>query len=40
MDTEAVAREKIDALLTAAGWAVQDRKDFDPNVLLGIAVGG
>jgi type I restriction enzyme R subunit len=32
------ARQKIDKLLEAAGWAVQDRQDFDPRVSRGIAV--
>ena len=34
MDPEAKARENIDSLLTAAGWAVQDRKDYDPGASL------
>jgi len=38
MDPEAQAREKIDALLTAAGWVVQDRKEYAPNAALGVAV--
>jgi type I restriction enzyme R subunit len=38
MDPEAQAREKIDALLSAAGWAVQDRKEYDPGASLGVAI--
>ena len=34
---EQQARETIDAMLAAAGWAVQDYKAFDPSVSLGIA---
>lgn len=35
---EQQARETIDAMLAAAGWAVQDYKAFDPSVSLGIAL--
>jgi type I restriction enzyme, R subunit len=35
---EARARERIDALLTAAGWAVQDREDINLGAALGVAV--
>lgn len=33
-----LARQTIDALLTAAGWALQDRDQFDRNAALGVAV--
>lgn len=32
------AREKIDALLTAAGWVIQDNADFNRNAAEGVAV--
>ncbi len=32
------ARQKIDRLLTAAGWVLQDRDRFDRNAALGVAV--
>ena len=32
------AREKIDALLTAAGWIIQDNADFNRNAGEGVAV--
>lgn len=32
------ARRKIDELLKAAGWAVQDRDEFDPRASRGVAV--
>lgn len=32
------ARQKIDALLVAAGWVIQNNKDFNRNASLGIAV--
>lgn len=35
---EQIAREKIDKLLEAAGWVLQDRKDFNKNEALGVAV--
>lgn len=35
---EQLAREKIDALLKAAGWIIQDMKDFNRNASLGVAV--
>ena len=35
---EQKARQAIDALLGAAGWAVQDYKAFDPTVGRGIAL--
>jgi len=35
---EAQAREKIDALLVAAGWVVQDYKAFNPSAARGIAL--
>lgn len=35
---EQLARQTIDALLTAAGWALQDRDQFDRNAALGVAV--
>ena len=38
MTPEACAREKIDQLLSAAGWALQDRDQFDRNASLGVAV--
>ena len=38
MQPEAKARQKIDELLTAAGWTIQDRVDFDRTAALGVAV--
>src|SRR6266403_6411912 len=38
MQPEARARQKIDELLTAAGWIVQNRADFDRTAALGVAV--
>ncbi|MEQ9145430.1 MAG: type I restriction-modification enzyme R subunit C-terminal domain-containing protein [Parvibaculaceae bacterium] len=35
---EQKAREKIDRLLSDAGWVVQDREHFDRNAALGVAV--
>lgn len=35
---EEIAREKIDQLLSAAGWLLQDRSEFDRNASLGVAV--
>ena len=35
---EDFAREKIDALLSAAGWVIQDNKDLNRNAALGVAV--
>ena len=35
---EEVAREEIDRLLTAAGWCLQDRAQFDRTAALGVAV--
>jgi len=35
---EQQARAKLDTLLQAAGWVVQDRKDFNRNAALGVAV--
>ncbi len=35
---EQLARQAIDALLTAAGWLLQDRDQFDRNAALGVAV--
>lgn len=35
---EQSAREKIDALLLAAGWDIQDMKDFNRKAALGVAV--
>ena len=32
------AREKIDELLRAAGWVVQDMDEFNRNASLGVAV--
>ncbi len=37
-DPEALARETIDKLLEAAGWVLQDMKDFNRNASLGVAV--
>jgi type I restriction enzyme R subunit len=38
MPPEAAAREKIDALLVAAGWAIQDCKAFNPTDARGISL--
>lgn len=38
MSPEAAARETIDALLVAAGWAIQDYKAFNPGAARGIAL--
>jgi type I restriction enzyme R subunit len=35
---EQLARQKIDALLEAAGWAIQNRADFNRSAALGVAV--
>lgn len=35
---EQLARQTIDAMLAAAGWAVQDDKAFDPSASTGIAL--
>ena len=35
---EEQARQNIDALLTAAGWIVQDRKDANPAAGRGVAI--
>lgn len=35
---EQQARERIDQMLAAAGWAVQDKKAFNPSASLGVAV--
>lgn len=35
---ERIARQKIDRLLQAAGWVLQDRGAFDRNAALGVAV--
>ncbi|HCZ48521.1 MAG TPA: type I restriction endonuclease subunit R, partial [Gammaproteobacteria bacterium] len=35
---EQLARETIDALLTAAGWTLQDRDQRNRNAALGVAV--
>ncbi len=35
---EQLAREKIDALLVAAGWAIQDYRAFNPSAARGIAL--
>ncbi len=35
---EQLARERIDALLTASGWMVQDKKHLNPSASLGVAV--
>jgi type I restriction enzyme R subunit len=35
---EARARERIDALLTAAGWVIQDREEMNLGAALGVAV--
>src|ERR1035438_2416469 len=38
MTPEELAREKIDAQLTASGWAVQNYKAFNPSAARGIAL--
>ncbi|MHB8789966.1 MAG: type I restriction endonuclease subunit R [Desulfobulbaceae bacterium] len=38
MTCEQHARQKIDALLAAAGWVIQDRENFNRNAALGVAV--
>jgi type I restriction enzyme, R subunit len=38
MTPEQQARQKIDALLSAAGWGLQDMRDFNRNAALGVAV--
>lgn len=38
MTPEQLARERIDALLSAADWALQDHKDFNRNASEGVAV--
>ena len=38
MRPEDRARETIDAMLKAAGWAVQDLRGFDPGAKRGVAV--
>ena len=38
MSPEAAAREKIDALLVAAGWAIQDYRAYHPAAARGIAL--
>lgn len=35
---EQIAREKIDRLLDAAGWVLQDKDEFNRNASLGVAV--
>ena len=35
---EAKARAKIDELLVAAGWLLQDKDEFNRNAALGVAV--
>ncbi len=35
---EQLARERIDAMLLASGWAVQDKKALNPSAALGVAV--
>ena len=35
---EKKAREQIDAMLTASGWALQDYKAFNPSAARGIAL--
>jgi type I site-specific restriction endonuclease len=37
LNPEQVARQQIDALLSGAGWAVQDYKQFAPSAALRIA---
>ena len=38
MHPEAKAWQKIDELLMAAGWTIQNRADFDRTAALGVAV--
>ena len=38
MTPEQLARNNIDRLLAAAGWVIQDSKDFNRNAALGVAV--
>ena len=38
MNPEEKARLKIDEELTQAGWVIQNRKDFNRNASLGVAV--
>ena len=38
MTPEQKAREKIDAMLLAAGWAIQDYRQYDPGAAQGIAL--
>lgn len=38
MTPEQIARQKIDAILEAADWVIQDMKDFNRNAALGVAV--
>jgi type I restriction enzyme, R subunit len=38
MTPEAATREKIDALLVVAGWAIQDYRAFSPSAARGIAL--
>jgi type I restriction enzyme R subunit len=38
LNPEQQARERIDQMLAAAGWAVQDKKGFNPSAALGVAV--
>jgi len=35
---EQIARQKVDALLEAAGWVIQDMRDFNRNASLGVVV--
>ncbi len=35
---EQLARQNIDVMLKASGWAVQDYKAFDPSASLGVAL--
>ena len=35
---EQLVREKLDCLLTSAGWAIQNPQDFNRNASLGVAV--
>lgn len=39
MTPEAAAREKIDALLVAVGWAIKDRCDRDRSVVVPSQIG-
>jgi len=38
LSPEQQARERIDQMLVASGWAVQDKKAFNPSASLGVAV--